>query len=295
VTAAAPVVTRVYWTPGTTNHKTGDVPTAHVGATREESIASCQGCPRLAHRNCYAQFGAPGLGHVNIIKRAARTGERYDLASALLNRHPDARMVRVSSVGEPGRLPLSWWQTTAREVRRIGLALVAYTHVWRERPDLAPYAMASCETPAEADEAIAAGFRATVVLPHDFEGRAFTTPAGRRGVVCPAMVAKGVSCNTCRLCDASRKGPVVGFLDHGPQNRGVQREENERLLEQIANDAQNQPVTVPGVRDRYDLPEISARFAVARLVKRGVLVLQRKGRPGRNQPNVYALAQQGAK
>ena len=69
------------------------------------------------------------------------------------------------------------------------------------------------------DEAIGLGFRATVVLPYDFKGRRFTTKGGAKGIVCGAILSDKVTCNNCRLCDASKPGPVIGFVDHGPQHR----------------------------------------------------------------------------
>ena len=77
--------------------------------------------------------------------------------------------------------------------------------------------MASCDTLAQADKAIADGWRATVLLPRDHSGRKFTTPDGHAGVVCPAQLEPEiVTCNTCRICDGSKAGPVVGFIDHSP-------------------------------------------------------------------------------
>ena len=34
-------------------------------------------------------------------------------------------------------------------------------------------------------------------------------------VVCPEQATGRVTCNDCRLCDASRPGPVIAFREHG--------------------------------------------------------------------------------
>lgn len=84
--------------------------------------------------------------------------------------------------------------------------------------------VASANTLDDGDKALAAGFsRTVVVLPWDAyeQGRTFTTPAGEKGVICPALAAhskgKRLTCNQCGLCDPQATGPrVVGFPDHGP-------------------------------------------------------------------------------
>ncbi len=210
----------VLWTARSTgNAKTGDIPTAWIGGTRAESLESCGDCPLLESKRCYAQFGSAALGHGHILRARAK-GARYDLATALRNRADSARAVRVSAVGDAGALPVEWYQTVAAKVRAAGLAVLAYTHQWRTRTDLAGEVMASCETPREADQAMRLGFRATVVLPSTHTKRTFRTPSGATGIVCPAIRAPGrVTCNTCRLCDGARPGPVIGFPEHGPKIR----------------------------------------------------------------------------
>lgn len=54
----------------------------------------------------------------------------------------------------------------------------------------------------------------SVVLPEDFEGEYFTTPAGNKGIVCPA-VTKHLTCEQCKLCTVADRKSVVGFPAHG--------------------------------------------------------------------------------
>ena len=91
--------------------------------------------------------------------------------------------------------------------------------------------MASVESMDDADRAIDAGWRAAVVLPvkgqdstHNrvkdiptWNGEDFTTPKGRRIVVCPAQRPElRKDCNTCGLCDPTQHAGVqaIGFLQH---------------------------------------------------------------------------------
>jgi hypothetical protein len=242
----------VYWTAhAVSNRKTGDIPTAYVGATREESLASCKGCPLLANRNCYAQFGTVNMAHRSILRSVAKGREAlYTFDASMARRAPTAKAIRLAAIGEPGRMPLYWWKRVDRSARVLGLDVIAYIHNWRQRKDLVGLTMASCDSLEQVDEAKALGFRATVVLPRSHTERTFTTPAGHRGIVCPAQLAgkmtpsakgagtkgrpattgtedtsksaggrKPITCNDCRLCDGSKAGPVIGFIDHGPIGR----------------------------------------------------------------------------
>jgi len=206
------------WTGTTGNSKTGNVPTLWVGSTRAESKASCKGCPMLEDRSCYAQFGTPMAGHGSMI-RAAKTGKDYSLRAALKTSARSAKMARFGAIGDPGALSARYLRKAMAAVRSIGLDVIGYTHHWHGRPDLAGSLMASCDTLADADTALAAGYRVAVVLPWDHTERRFATPGGARGVVCPAMLSDRVTCNDCRLCDGSKPGPVIGFPNHGPQVR----------------------------------------------------------------------------
>ncbi len=203
------------WTGTTKNVKTGNVPTLWVGKTREQSYDSCKGCKLLETKDCYAQFGTPSMAHKSMI-RAADKGKDYSLKQALMDSRRSAKMARFGAIGDPGALPLDYITKAIAAVRKAGLDPVGYTHHWRDKPELAGVFMASCDDLSEVDDALAKGFRAAVVLPWDHEGK-FTTPGGAKGIVCPAMVKQGLTCNDCRLCDGSKRGPVIGFPNHGPQ------------------------------------------------------------------------------
>jgi hypothetical protein len=146
------------------------------------------------------------------------------VGAALQLRALSARMLRLTSVGDVGRNPELLGPVTAA-ARDAGLALVGYTHHWREEV-AAPWRgvlMASCEGngPEAAAPALLAGWRATVTASTQQAtftakyGNAGRLPSGHAWIVCPAMRVEGLTCNDCRLCDASRPGPVVVFPRHG--------------------------------------------------------------------------------
>lgn len=207
----------VLWTARSRNRKTGDVPTAWIGATQAEARASCAGCPLLDDGRCYSWSGATQLAAGSARKNAERQPERYTMAAALAARVASARMVRVTGLGDVGRSGRALADSIVAEAARVGLALVGYTHHWREVEVADAWRgrlMASTETLADADRAVREGWRASVVVPADYP-RLSKTPEGRAVVVCPEQATGRVTCNDCRLCDASKAGPVIAFREHG--------------------------------------------------------------------------------
>jgi hypothetical protein len=153
-----------------------------------------------------------------MIKANAKGSKDYSLKNALSNSKRSAKMARFGAIGDPSALGIDYINKAVNAVKSIGLAPVGYTHFWKANPKLAGLLMASVHTLDEADQAMAAGFRAAVVLPPSHTGR-FTTPSGNKGIVCPAMVAD-VTCNDCRQCDGSNGSKIViGFPNHSKKNR----------------------------------------------------------------------------
>ena len=149
--------------------------------------------------------------------------ERYSLDYALKNRHVRAKAVRLSAIGDPG--VVSYQEATQLKIKtqKEGIGILGYTHSWKQghaEKIWKGWLLASCDNMQEADLALDKGWRVSVVLPHKFVGQGkkqniFTTPKGRKGIVCPAMVTKGlVDCNTCLLCVGQKTGPVIGFPNH---------------------------------------------------------------------------------
>lgn len=215
----------VFATPRSSNVKTGDVPTLWVGKTEEETRESCAGCPLLGG-GCYAWSGAVRFGAISARKKAAADPASRTIAAAIRGAARSARMIRATGLGDIGRAGKAAADEIASAAAAAGLALVGYTHHWRETDVAAAWRgrlMASTETLADADTAANAGWRVTVIAPADAP-RVLETPEGRKVVVCPAQVREGaVTCNDCRLCDASRPGPVIAFRAHGNQSARAAR------------------------------------------------------------------------
>lgn len=216
---------RLIWQPRTDNAKTGDVPTAYVGTTVDECRSSCAGCP-LLDRACYAWAGRIRLTMARMEQHYLRYPETCSLENAIESRHPGARVVRISALGDPARARPEEVLDAATAFALVGLATIAYTHFWRDpgASHLRLVCLASCQDEAEAEEAIELGWKPATILVWDHQGKTFRLPRGGLGIVCPAQIRE-TTCNQCRLCwarhPAWKRIQAIGFLDH---SRAAHRE-----------------------------------------------------------------------
>jgi len=108
---------------------------------------------------------------------------------------PRNRPIRLGAYGDPSAVPLRVWRALC------GHGHTAYTHGWRTRPALATLAMASVDTPAEATEAQAKGWRTFRVR------TSAADPLLPSEIVCPASTEGGkrTTCTACQLCDGAHE------------------------------------------------------------------------------------------
>lgn len=203
-----------YYTPTSSNRKTGNIPHQFIGQTRQESKGTCQGCA-LLETICYAHKGTDAMAHASII-RAAQKGKDYSLARALAKRDAQARFVRFGTIGDPSGIDPEAYQTAEQACRDEGLGVLSYTHFWGSRgAHLKGHAMASCDSWDQAEQATSQGWRAAVHVPTLAQPQG-QTASGTRYTLCPAQRTENrVQCNDCGLCDATRKAAdIIVFLEH---------------------------------------------------------------------------------
>lgn len=235
------------------NRKTGPAISMFVGATREESLKTCQGCPLLhkvkgANAKCYSQCGVEARSHSSITRGVKRNPTRYlwetvkAKAAPYIKRKDDRapKIVRLSRIGDPSGCDPEELGQVMDEAESMGLTNIAYTHFWRKlHESLKPRFTASVSvltddkqideagTMAEAVALLKEGARrVAVTLPYQwyqrfYEEGSFFTHEGHRVQLCPAQLAhmKGTrtTCAKCKLCDPTRKGPaIIAFVDHSP-------------------------------------------------------------------------------
>lgn len=204
------------WVNTSQNSKTGPVIQQFIGSDREQSKATCIGCPLLQGvkmetgktARCYAHNGLVALAHTSVIN-AAKRGKDYGLLKALKTRRVDTRYVRFGTVGDPAYTDVPDYVKT---IRQFGLKVLGYTHFWEVFPGLNKYLMASCDNWAGVTRAVRTGWRASLWV-DKVEGRK-GVKHGIKWAQCPAQYRKGLTtCNSCGLCDGSQGHlvPVIVF------------------------------------------------------------------------------------
>ena len=224
---------KMLWVGTSTNDKTGNIPQGYVGEDREQTEKSCEGCP-LRKGGCYHWQGA--IRAQSSMQRAHAKNpdsDRYTLKTALSNSRRMARYVRGAVGGDPWVFDREIVEGWLSDIEEQGLAgMLLYTHFAADKgAHLKGLAMASVHSLEESDDRIEEGWRAAMVSEFKapgnkrstlknvptWNGEEFTTPKGRKGIVCPAQY-KAVDCNSCGLCDAQRvngdAAPLIVFLKH---------------------------------------------------------------------------------
>jgi hypothetical protein len=225
---------KMLWVGTSTNDKTGNIPQGYVGEDREQTEKSCEGCP-LRKGGCYHWQGNARGAQASMQRAHAKNpdSDRYTLKTALSKSRRMARYVRGAVGGDPWVFDRETVQGWLADIEEQGLAgMLLYTHFAADKGEhLKGLAMASVHSLEEADDRIDEGWRAAMVA--DFKtpdskrstlnkvptwnGEEFTTPKGRKGIVCPAQY-KAVDCNSCGLCNAQRvngeAAPMIVFLKH---------------------------------------------------------------------------------
>jgi hypothetical protein len=189
-------------------------PVKAILAGRDASV--CGDCPHratygpngeyLRAGSCYVNAGQGPEAVYGALQRGAYPaydGRRHRALFA-------GRLVRFGTYGDPAAVPVRVW----RRLASLASGRTGYTHQWRMAPrELRRYLMASVETPAQAAEAQAAGWRT-------FRVRLASEPVLPSEIVCPASAEAGRrrTCATCKACSgatASAAARSVVIVAHG--------------------------------------------------------------------------------
>jgi len=214
---------KLAWTLAKGNPKTGPIPTGwpvDMAAARE----SCNGCLQLEQKTCYAWYGSVPRGLMSVILAYTRDPARYTLSHCLVRafrkRMVEIKAARLGPIGDPAGADAHAVRNAVRRLRKEGLAILSYTHFWRQRraERMQDFCRASCDSAEEAEEAQAEGWRVAAILPWDYSRATFWV-GSTRGIVCPVQRGVDTTCNDCRLCDVTRYDRPIGFIDHSHKAR----------------------------------------------------------------------------
>jgi len=187
------------------NSKTGGMVQIYILHRHESPVAAvksgadgiiCGDCPHrntdFKRRTCYVNVGQGPTSVYRAYRRGAyRKANRREFSSLF-----GGRTVRFGSYGDPAFMKTE----TIQGIASVAEKWTGYTHQWTRRPDLQGYLMASVDTPSEAAQAAASGWRYFRVSP-------FGDSRKLQGEIsCPASAEAGkrTVCADCKLCDGAR-------------------------------------------------------------------------------------------
>jgi len=232
------------------NKKTDDMPQQIIGATKEESIGTCQGCPLWKDRTCYSQCGISAIGF-NETRKAVARGKDKSVRNALKRRNKRARYGRFGSIGDPGSIAEDVYFDHDTQFRAEGLGVLSYTHQWhwQHASFLKGKALASCDNWKDVVDSTNDGWRAAIHVDKDknaiFNGKTILEAPqgeidGKKYFLCPAqrkefLGGREAFCNDCGLCDGEKKTNVdaIVFIQHGSCMKMKKEREAKQNLVQI--------------------------------------------------------------
>ena len=221
-------MTRVHIKARSGNGKVGKIPVT----TSEAST-----CPTTCAMwdTCYAKTG-PQSWHWNKVTKGERGGNWDDLTKFVSSLNP-GQLWRHNVSGDlphvDGHIDLRQLFDLVQANKASGAKGYTYTHHLLSKDnkpvhhniEALKYANkngftinASCESLAQADEAIDRGLPAVCVVNSDKDTPTHP-PAGRKVTICPAQLHENVQCANCKLCSHSNRSQVVAFLSHGNRSR----------------------------------------------------------------------------
>jgi hypothetical protein len=183
-------------------------PHATLLAKKDRTV--CGTCPYASGNGCY----------VSVFKAPLTVWRCFERGSIPVATAEDiARLqtlpMRIGSYGDPGAVPLEVWsQLTSTN----GSARTGYTHAWRTRSDLAPFAMASVDSAVEGHVARSQGWRTFRVISDDVDTGA------RPGEIECLSDSRGKSCIDCKLCSGKSEKSAkasIWITAHGSKSNRV--------------------------------------------------------------------------
>lgn len=180
--------TGILCSPESKNPKTGNIPQVYIGRTKEETEASCRGCPMFKEdpetgeaqkSECYYHSGSAQMGHGALRNSYNKGRKNDDLALVIQSSSRSAQYVRLAVGGDPQALTLEQVQSVWKTAKDNGFkGVLGYTHFSEPRSfvhkgkkgtndgsHLKGLVMASCDDMEQADRMVDKGWRAAVVVP----------------------------------------------------------------------------------------------------------------------------------
>lgn len=213
--------------------KSANTKTGAMAVSTSSKTTCSPSCPFLPDNGggCYAQSGPLNLHWLKV--SAGERGTNFATFLDKLKELPKGSAFRHNQAGDlfhnGGRISETFIKKLTRAVSH--LRAYTYTHhslLLGSNLSLLKYANrngltvnVSCETERQADDTIAAGLPAVLVVDAAESRTSWHTESGNVVLVCPAQRIEDKTCADCMLCHKRGKKVVIGFLAHGNAKKKV--------------------------------------------------------------------------
>jgi hypothetical protein len=217
---------KIHLTPISSNVKTGPIPVTTSDASTCPDV-----CP-FKKSGCYADSGPLAL-HWSKVSKGERGNDLATLAKQI-RAFPRNQVWRHNQAGDlPGIGNVIDSDALAQIVEaNKGRRGFTYTHKPVEGESNASNLDAvksanakgftinlSGNNLAHADRLVDLNAGPVVCVVPEATGNTFFTPAGRKGVVCPAQQRDDITCANCQLCTRAMRSVIIGFRAHGTSKK----------------------------------------------------------------------------
>jgi hypothetical protein len=217
---------KIHLTPISSNVKTGPIP-----VTTSESSTCPDVCP-FKKSGCYADSGPLAL-HWSKVSKGERGNDLAILAKQI-KAFPRGQVWRHNQAGDlPGIGNVIDSDALAQIVEaNKGRRGFTYTHKPLEGANNASNLDAvksanaqgftinlSGNNLAHADRLADLQAGPVVCVVPEATENTFFTPAGRKGIVCPAQQRDDITCANCQLCSRAMRSVIIGFRAHGTSKK----------------------------------------------------------------------------
>ena len=213
---------KIHLTLISSNVKTGPIPVT----TSEESTCPTE-CP-FRDGSCYAKNGPLAI-HWGKVSKGER-GDSVDALARQINSFPRGQVWRHN---QAGYLPGLRDSIDAEKLAQIvaankGRRGFTYTHKPLEGAENVSNLEAvksankngftvnlSGNNLSHADRLVNLQAGPVVCVVPESTSETFFTPAGRKGIICPAQQRDDITCANCQLCQRANRSVIIGFRAHG--------------------------------------------------------------------------------
>lgn len=213
--------------------KSSNVKTGPIPVTTSEKSTCPSACP-LKAGGCYARGGPLGI-HWAAVSNGTR-GNSLAVLSRQIRSFPVGQVWRHNQAGD---LPGLDNAIDSRGLKQLvdanrGRRGFTYTHkpcegdgnLETSNRASVRYANAngfavnlSANSMAHADRLADLNAGPVVCIVPESTPESFTTPAGRRGIICPAQQRDDITCSKCQMCQRATRSIIIGFRAHGSAKR----------------------------------------------------------------------------